>query len=76
MFKIEVNYDNNRGGAQCHFETDGLGSTLKIETTIATIQIIKYMARLHHCSFETAALMLIQQASLLYKDNTKGFDLG
>lgn len=74
MLKIDIEFDKERSGSMCHFEATGQGELLDIEMTIATTVLIKRMAQINHCSFETAALMLIQQSSMLYKQNTKEFD--
>lgn len=69
MLKISVD-----GGA-CQIEAEGSTRTLDIEMTCAGAAIITQMSKINHCSFEAAALMLLQQCSLIYKDNIKEFDL-
>lgn len=68
MLKISVD-----GGA-CRFEGEGSSVLLDTEMTCAGTAIIMHMAKINHCSFEAAALMLLQQCSLIYKDNIKEFD--
>lgn len=43
--------------------------------TCAGAAIIMQMAAINHCSFEAAALMLLQQSSILHQGDTKQFDI-
>jgi hypothetical protein len=58
----------------CRFRGAGSRELLDIEMTCAGAAIIDHMAKIKHCSFETAALMLLQQSSLIYKDNEEEFE--
>ena len=74
MLKIDIEFDEERSGSACRTEISGHKSIIDTEITIATVMLIKRMAQINDCSFETAALMLIQQSSILYKQNAKEFD--
>lgn len=63
MLEIKIN------NFACETHLSGNGKELDLELTIAATSLIMQMAKLCQCSFETAALMLFQQASLLHKDN-------
>lgn len=68
MLKISVD------GGVCHFEGEGSSTSLDVEMTCAGAAIITEMSKINHCSFEAAALILLQKCSLIYKDNIKEFD--
>ena len=69
MLKISVD------GANCRFQGEGSTLLLDLEMTSACTAIITHMAKINHCSFETASLILFQQCSLTYKNNIDEFDI-
>ena len=53
----------------------GNDKLLDTEMTCAGTAIIMQMAAINHCSFEAAALMFLQQSSILHQGDIKQFDI-
>lgn len=62
-------------GGAVRFRAAGNNELLDTEMTCAGAAIIMQMAAINHCSFEAAALMLLQQSSILHQGDIKQFDI-
>ena len=68
---LNITVDN--GAVRLH--AAGNDKLLDTEMTCAGTAIIMQMAAINHCSFEAAALMLLQQSSILHQEDIKQFDI-